>query len=176
MHCEPFNFLQLWSNHASLFIPDILHRYRGEFSALIPLGSDNDAEIYALLEVKNALELMGNAPLSDFGLPLPTYLPPLPQECQAVDDHVQQLQEEVSHAIPLFNGDQNSMFNEVVGTVLPGVTADYFNSAISRAQSTISKAFFLDAPAGTVKTFVTRAIDFSFCSVRRRSQLLLHLR
>ena len=45
---------------------------------------------------------MGNASLYDFGLPLLTDLPPLPQESQAVDDHVQQLQEEVSRAVPLF--------------------------------------------------------------------------
>ncbi len=168
MQCEPSNPLQLWSDHAPRFISDIRHRYRGASSALIRLHSDSDTENYALLEVKNALELMGNASLSDFGLPLPTNLPPLPQEIQAADDHVQQLQEEVSSAHPLFNADQKSVFNEVVGTVLPGVMADDLNAAVSRAQSTIPKAFFLDAPAGTGKTFVTRAIH-AFLLVRSKN-------
>ncbi len=122
------------------------------------MRSDSDAENHALLEVKNALELMGNPSLSDFGLPLPTGLLPLLQESQAVDDHVQQLQEEASRAVPLFNVHQKTVFKEVVGTELPGVTANDLNAAVSRAQSTISKAFFLGAPAGTGKTFVTRAI------------------
>ncbi len=38
------------------------------------------------------------------------------------------------------------------------MTVDDLNRAVSRAQSTISTAFFLDAPAGTRKTFLTRAI------------------
>ena len=117
---------------------------------------------------------MGNASLSDFGLPLLTDLPPLPQEIQAVYDHVQQLQEEVSRAVPLFNADQNSVFNEVVGTVLPGVTADDLNAAVSRTQLTISKAFFLDAPAGTGKTFLTRAIH-AFLRLRSKKVIAVFL-
>ncbi len=153
VHCQPSNPLQVWSDYASLFISDILHRYRGASSALIRLLLDSDAENHALLEVKKALELIGNASLSDFGLPLPTDLPPLPQEIQAVDEHVKQRQEEVSRAFPHLSADQKFMFYEVVGTVLPGVTADDLNAAVVRAQSTISKALFLDAPAGTGKTF-----------------------
>ena len=68
------------------------------------------------------------------------------------------LWEKENRAVPLLNADQKSVFNEVESTVLPGVTADDLNAAVSRAQSTISKAFFLDASAGTGKTCVTRAL------------------
>ncbi len=134
VHCEPSNPMQLWSEHPSLSISDIHHRYLGASSALIRLHSDIDAENDVLFEVKNVLELMGNASLSNFCLPLTTNLPPHPQESRAVDYHMQQLQEEVNYSVPFFNADQNSMFNEVVGTVLPSMTADDLNLAFIRAQ------------------------------------------
>ena len=66
--CEPPNPLQLWSNHASMSISDIRHRYRGESSSLIRLRSDGDSENYALLEVKMHWSVweMHHCPISVF--------------------------------------------------------------------------------------------------------------
>ncbi len=154
----------------SSFISDIRHRYRGIPSALNCLRSDGDAKNYTLLEVKDALDLMGSASLSDFGLPESAYLPLLPQGNQTPHGRIELLREEVNNAIPLYNADQKSLFNEMIGAVLPGVTTDNINASVIAAPPATSKAFFLDSPAGTGRTFLTRAIH---AFIRLRSKKVI---
>ncbi len=168
VHKEPSNPLQLWSNHVSLFILDIRHRYLGKPSALSCLRSDKDAKIYTLIEFKDALDLIGSASLSDFGLLKPSDLPLLPQGNQTPHDRMELLRKEVNNAIPLFNAYQKFMFNEVTGAVLSGVTSNNINASVIEALLATSKAFFLDAPAGTGKNFVTRAIH-AFLRLRSKN-------
>ncbi len=101
---------------------------------------------------------MRSASLSDFGLPEPSYLPLLPRSNQIPHDRMELLREEVNNVIPLFNADQKSVFNQVIGVALSGVTADNINASVIAAPPATSKAFFFDAPAGTGKNFVKRAI------------------
>ncbi len=56
------------------------------------------------------------------------------------------------------------MFYAVVSCILPGVSSSNLQALVSNdspQQNAESRVFFLDAPGGTGKTFVTRAIhDF----------------
>ncbi len=123
------------------------------------MRSDEVANVYALLEVENALNLMRSASLSDFSLPEPSYLPTHPQGNQTPIERMEQLRQEVSNAIILFKADQNSVFNEVVGAVLLGGSADNLNASLRGATTTTSKAFVLHFPAGKGRTYLTRSID-----------------
>ncbi len=63
--------------------------------------------------------------------------------------------------MPSLNAGQKAVFDAVVGCVLPGVSSDNLGAPVVYQVDTESRVCFLDAPGGTGKTFVTRAIhDF----------------
>ncbi len=70
----------------------------------------------------------------------------------------------VDDAIPKLNAGQRAVFDAVVDCILPGVSSSNLEAPVSSQgapQNAQSRVFFLDAPGGTGKTFVTRAIhDF----------------
>ncbi len=59
---------------------------------------------------------------------------------------------------------RRAVFDAVVGCILPGVSSSTFEAPVSNhgaPQNAESRVFFLGAPGGPGKTFVTRAIhDF----------------
>ncbi len=67
-------------------------------------------------------------------------------------------------AIPKLNAGQRDVFDAVVGCILPGVSSSNLEAPVSNhgaPQNGESRVFFLDAPGGTGKKFVTRAVhDF----------------
>ena len=87
-----------------------------------------------------------------------------PKEAQQAEED--RLGQSITRTVSLVNADQRAAFDAVVGSVLPGVssadlTAVLSLPAIQRRQH--DRVFLLDAPGGTGKTFVNRAIhDFFF--------------
>lgn len=80
------------------------------------------------------------------------------------------LQQSVASAVACFNDGQKAVFNTVVASILPGVSSsDLSTPVVIQSGSSISqpRVFFLDAPGGTGKTFVTRALH-GFLRVRRK--------
>ncbi len=72
----------------------------------------------------------------------------------------------VDEAIPELKAVQRAVYDAVVGCILPGVSSSNIEVPVSNtgaAQNAESRAFILDAPVGTGKTFVTRPIhDFNY--------------
>ncbi len=70
----------------------------------------------------------------------------------------------VDEAVPPLNAGQRAVFDAVVGCVLPSVSSSNLEAPVvnqGSPHSGDSRVLFLDAPGGTGKTFVTRAIhDF----------------
>ena len=70
-----------------------------------------------------------------------------------------------------FNKDQRKVFNTIVGEILHGMTADNLYAPVQSPfnhQSAYSRAYFLDAPGGTGKTFTIHAIQ-SILKARKHS-------
>ena len=159
--CEPSDPLHLWNEHKSMFIQDIRQRHRGLQTVL---RDDEVALSYVLLEVQESLKEMGNLNMETYQLPIPPdSLPALLEPPEAAEEEEDRLRESVTSSVAQFNAGQRAVFDAVVGAVLPGVssvdlTAPVSPQAMAQRQD---RVFFLDAPGGTGKTFVTRAIhDF----------------
>lgn len=58
-----------------------------------------------------------------------------------------------------FNAGQRQVFDKVFNTVLSGVSTEYLDCISGPVLAAIHRHFFLDAPCGTGKTFLTTAIQ-----------------
>ena len=159
-YCSPSDPVGLWEQHKTIFIQDIRHRHRRR-DVHGALDSDENALSHVLLEIQTAL---GRRKLSDYGLPSPPDdLEPLPVHAPAAAQDPAQVQAQVVADISKFNQGQREVFNKVVGAVMPGVSIGNLDGAASSTAPPplppSQRVFFLDAPGGTGKTFVTRAIQ-----------------
>ncbi len=90
-------------------------------------------------------------------------------EEQEID--TERLRRAVDEAIPKLNPGHKAVFDAVVGCILPGVSSGILEAPVSNhgaPQNAESRVFFLDAPGGTSKTFVTRAVYVSSAFERRK--------
>ncbi len=156
---EPSDPLLLWDGH-SLFVSDIRLRHRGRPTVL---RNEDSALSYVLLEVQESLKLMGNFTLETFQLPTPQDdLHALIVEGEVPKLDTERLRRAVDEAIQKLNAGQRAVFDAVVGCILPGVSSSNLEASFSNhmaLQNAESRVFFLDAPGGTGKTFVTRAFE-----------------
>ena len=112
--------------------------------------------------------------VSDFGLPEPqSELPDLPELHTCKENTEEDLRQLVESSVACFNDEQRSVFNTIVEEILPGVTdKDPFSpvQALNTFKGKSAKAYFLDAPGGTGKTFTIRAIQ-ALLQLRNRTVL-----
>ncbi len=115
---------------------------------------------------------MGNFTLETFQLLTPQDdLPALIVEGEVPELDAERLRRAVDEAIPKLNAGQRAVLDAVVGCILPGVSSSNLEAPVSNLgapQNAESLVFFLDAPGGTGKTFVTRAFMTSCAFERRR--------
>ncbi|CDF40520.1 ATP dependant DNA helicase [Chondrus crispus] len=128
-YCEPSDPRALWNEHMSLFLTDIRARAR---------GPGNSSRRQQLSNDEHALSY----PMED--------LPPSHERPSTHSGHVntEVLEQRLQQALPLFNEGQRNAFNRIVDSILPDVSA-----------APNSRVFFLDAPGGTGKTFLTNSIQ-----------------
>ena len=114
--------------------------------------------------------------LANFGLPLPDdSLLALEQQndIETSEAQAQQREERLQLSLQLLNTNQRHAFDEIVGSMLPGVSVSALLQESSSAVAGPSmptqsgRLFFLDAPGGTGKTFVLSAIQ-DFLRARRK--------
>jgi len=171
-YCDPSSPIDLWEEHKEIFITDIRQRLRRHRDAL---RTEHNALSHVLREVQEFLSTMSRNTLSDLGLPSP------PDDLEALQENepeqdMAQLQQHVTSSIATFNEGQRAVFNAVVGAILPGVSTDNLEGASSstahspQIASDLHRVFFLDAPGGTGKTFVTRAIQ-GFLKIRGKQAI-----
>jgi len=172
LHCNPSDPRALWTEHKTQFVTDIRNRYRGNPEAQSLLRTDDSALNYALLEIQDYLTQKSHRSLECFPLPdAHTDVPPLPQNRNrdpAVrrDEEVQELHERSESALNSLNADQRAVFDQIIATVLPGTSSSNRDGASSSTAPPPAppsdRMFFLDAPGGTGKTFLTNCIrDFA---------------
>lgn len=106
-YCNPSSPSELWTEHKTMFITEILHRWRQHRHAL---QSDNDAASYALSEVQNHLKTMNRKSLKGLGLQLPDDGLPLLQE-ESSESNLQEMKSKVDAAYSSCNGGQRAVFN-----------------------------------------------------------------
>ncbi|CDF77418.1 ATP dependant DNA helicase [Chondrus crispus] len=160
-----------------MFLTEIRNRARGQPIRRQQLRDDHHATSYVLGEVQEALQTVrSNWTLAHLGLPLPDdSLPALeqPNEIQTPEAQAQQCEERLQTSLPLLNTNQLHAFDEIVGSMLPGVSVSALLQGSSSAvagpfmPTQSSRLFFLDAPGGTGKTFVLSAIQ-DFLRTRRK--------
>ncbi len=172
-YCEPSDPLSLWNEHKSIFVSDIRLRHRGRITVL---QDEETALSYVLLEVQESL--MGNFTLEIFQLPsLKEDVPALLDEEGEQETDSERLRRAVDEAALSSNAGQRAVFDAVVGCVLPGVSSSNLEApGVNQGapRSGKSRVFFLDAPGGTGKIFVTSAIHDFLRLERRKSLRLLH--
>ncbi len=103
--------------------------------------------------------------METFQLPTPQDDLPAPiVEGEVPELDSERLRRAVDESIPKLNAGQRAVFDAVVGCILPGVSSSNIEAPCLEPRCTTnaeSRVFFLDAPGGTGKTSVTRAIhDF----------------
>lgn len=156
-YCSPSGPKTLWKEHRQMMIDDIRQRFLG----FEKLRSNEDAEKYVLAEIQKYLDGMARSSLNAFELPLadPNFPPlhlPDPGEDMA------EVANEVREKVQSFNQDQRQVFNEAIGAVLPGISSENLDDepddTMPRDYSP-AYMFFLDAPGGTGKTYVTKTIQ-----------------
>ncbi len=87
-------------------------------------------------------------------------------EGEAPELDTESLRRAVDEAIPKLNAGQRAVFDAVVGCILPGVSSSNLEAPVSNngaLQKAECRVFFLGAPGGTSKTFVTRAVHDLLC-------------
>ena len=176
-HCQPSDPLSLWNDHLHMFLTDIRNRARRQPIRIQQLRDDRHATSYVLLEVQEALQTVrADWTLANFGLALPDdSLPALEQknDIETPEAQLQQREERLQTSLPLLNTNQRHAFDEIVGSMLPGVSVSTFLQGSSSAIAGPSmptqsvRLFFLDAPGGKSKTFVLSAIQ-DFLRARRK--------
>jgi len=172
LHCNPSDPRALWTEHKTQFVTDIRNRYRGNPEAQRLLRTDDSALNYALLEIQDYLTQKSHLSLESFPMPYArTDVPPLPQNRNrdpAVrrDEEVQELHERSESALSSLNNDERAVFHQSIAAVLPGTSSSNRDGASSSTAPPPAppsdRMFFLDAPGGTGKTFLTNCIrDFA---------------
>ncbi|CDF77379.1 unnamed protein product [Chondrus crispus] len=125
-HCQASDPLSLWNDHLDMFLTDIRNRARGQPIRRQQLRDDHRAKSYVLREVQEALQTVrSDWTLANFGLPPPDdSLPALEQqnEIETPEARAQQWEERLQTALPLLNTNQRHAFDEIVGSMLPGVS------------------------------------------------------
>ncbi len=138
-------------------------------------GADLNDELtkdYLLTEIQNSLsEISPALSLESLNLPKP---PERSYHIQVENTNPvgnTQKIESIEVNTTKFNKGQNNVFNTILGAILPGVTAENlcapFQSPFNH-QSACSRAYFLDAPGRTGKTFTIHAIQ-SVLKIRKHS-------
>ncbi|CDF35670.1 partial DNA helicase [Chondrus crispus] len=160
-----------------MFLTDIRNRARGQPIRRQQLRDDHHATSYVLREVQEALlTVRSDWTLANFGLPLPDDILPALEQQNEIETHearAQQWEERLQTSLPLLNTNQRHAFDEIVGSMLPGVSVSALLQGSSSAVAGPSmptrsgRLFFLDAPGGTGKTFVLSAIQ-DFLRTRRK--------
>ncbi len=106
-----------------------------------------------------------------FQLPIPqNYLSALIVEGEVPDLDTERLRRAVDEAILKLNARQKAVFDPVLGCIIPSVSSSNLEDSVSNhsaPQNADSCVFVLDAPGGTGKTFVKRAIH-DFLRLERR--------
>ncbi|CDF35745.1 ATP dependant DNA Helicase Pif1 [Chondrus crispus] len=144
-HFQPSDPLSLWNDHLHMFLTDIRNRARGQPIRKHQLRDDHHATSYVLGEIQEALQTVQPARFET-----------------AKRDPDTRSTSAARHA-----------FDEIVGSMLPGVSVSAFLQGSSSAvagpsmRTQNSRLFFLDAPGGTGKTFVLSAIQ-DFLRSRRK--------
>ena len=164
--CEPANPLRIWEKTKHQMIADFRRRHIGEYL------TDELAEAYVLNEIQNSLrEISPSLSFKSLNLPVP------PEHSYHIDTEstepvpTTENIESVMSSTKNFNNEQRRVFNTIIGEILPGVTTENLSAHVKRPfnhQCACSRAYFLDAPGGTGKTFTIRAIQ-SILKVRKHS-------
>ncbi|CDF38382.1 ATP dependant DNA Helicase PIF1 [Chondrus crispus] len=146
VHRQPSDPLSLWNEHLELFLTDIRNRARGQPIRRQQLRDEHHAASYVLREMQEALQTVrSDWTLANFGLPLPDdSLPALEQkqEIQTPEAQAQQWEQRLQTSLPLLNTNQRHAFDEIVGSMLPGIS---WSSPLSRCSWRNRQTFVLSA-------------------------------
>ena len=160
-----------------MFLTDIRNRARGKAIGRQQPRNDHHATSYVLQVVQEALHTVhADWTLANFGLPLPEdSLPALEQQNDigTPEAQAQHRDERLQTSLSPLNTNQRHAFDEIVGSLLPGVSVSALLQGSSNAVAGPSmparsgRLFLLDAPGGTGKNFVLSAIQ-DFLRARRQ--------
>jgi hypothetical protein len=154
LQCEPSDPLALWNEYKEDLSEDILHRHRRDFSD-VTIQYNEDVENETLLEIQHQLGA-ANKTMEEMHLPTPTPMAPAQNAtCRTIADEMALSNTPEKRAAQARECDgivammrtnntvQLALFNEITTSVNQGQGG---------------AAFFVDAPAGTGKTTLCKAI------------------
>ena len=155
--CQLSNPISLWNKFRDHMAEDFLNRVRRENRDVQVEFSD---EIYnqALLDLENKIQEMGGIGLETYGLPKPVRQS---EEDLLAKDIIRELAydtEELSHYVE---------HNE---SLLTSEQQEAFNKVVRSLEDSAGSIFFLDAPGGTGKTFITNLL---LAKVRKSKNIAL---
>jgi len=137
----------LWDEHKENFASDVLWQFR-QMSSNSQLDYDDRVFNKCLLLLQETLLSLSSRQLSEFGLPQPEPESTAVQRPVAQQYNIEQLRAYVQENEPKLTIEQFAVYNKIMGSV-------------NQAQG---RLFFLDAPGGTGKTFLTNLILSNVCS------------
>ncbi|GBP67241.1 hypothetical protein EVAR_45075_1 [Eumeta japonica] len=142
--CQPSDPLELWNKFRDALCEDILNRMRNENQDMT-LAYNDDIYNDGLIIIEDKIHEISDKSLTDFGLPAAkrnnSLLDPL-EVALRKPYNLNDLNEYITENEPRLVNDQVTTYNCVMKSVS-------FNEG---------KIFFLDAPGGTGKTFITNLI------------------
>ncbi len=148
--------LSLSNENKSLFVWNIWLGHRGRGTVF---RDEETAFPYALLEVQDSLQFIGNFSLETFQFQYAQEdLPALMVEEKYQELDSERFRKAVDKAVQSLKAGKSAFFDVFVGCVLPGVSSSNPETpAVNQGAPHIgeSRVFFLDAP-GTRKRFATR--------------------
>ena len=168
-----------------MFLTDVRNRAHGQPIRRQQLRDDRHATSYVLQEVQEALQTVrSDWTLANFGLPLSDdSLPPLEQQndIESPEAQAHQREELLQTSLSLLNTNQRHAFDEIVGSMIPGVSVSTLLQGSPSAVAGPSiptqsgRLFFLDAPGETGKHSCSGPFQTSFVRAVNKSSLSLRL-
>ncbi|KAL8617178.1 hypothetical protein ACOMHN_014348 [Nucella lapillus] len=157
MHtCELSNPVDLWNNHKESLSEDIQHRIQCENPDMtITLNDIITNE--ALVDLEDRLMALGGPVITVYGLP-----PPRRNEAAALSTEILR---ETS-----YNSELLAAYVEENEQIMVSDQQVAFNLIMAKVEEQSGGIFFLDAPGGTGKTFVTNLI---LAKVRQKKEIAL---
>lgn len=153
-HFKPANPILIFADFKDTFINDNRNRFRSQSL----LAETAMALQYVLVEIQKPLSTISKCSMSQIGfetLQNNVHLLATIQQ-QLTPDYLRQL---ANVSIQQFNIGQRQVFNKVISTVLPEVSIGNLDQNATEKHIYLEQFFFLDAPGGNGKTFVTSAIQ-----------------
>lgn len=151
-YCYPKPPLQIFLTCQRMFVEDIQNLYRNQRV----VDGEESAISCVSFKIENCLSTISCTTIEDLGLPsTPSDL--APPETEDTPQPPKVHRHMALQSIFLFNDEQRGVFNKLVGAVIPGISTDNLDANHTFVSSS-ERMFFLDAPGGTEKTFVTSGI------------------